>query len=892
MEPNLDDRVTTSFGNFKLQSTDLAPPLLVERTLTVIVEPFPFLSLPAEIRIVIYNYTFAAIKFPTIEYSASSCPSVNTASPTASKQVYEEASVLFYRGNVFRFSTSQIRTLQMIPRILKHLQRIEIEDAYEGERRWDLCMGLEGLSALPEMRAIVLGTEALGNGINALRKYLLRSKYRAVADYGSIYAPEGTPDGYEVEWSRIVLRNSQAFQTWKGSRPLISDQDLRGFQANTNVCHAALDLERLPKVKVVCVWKRASFRDHLNEDWLRHFPFMKLPVELRLLIYQFYFAEYPPKTYVCCWRTRDGPPRPSFITNICDREPKIGFPPWVICPSLFIASRQVRAEAKNIFYHMNVFRFSSEQMWALFTKPELLENLRRIEIENDTVERRDWALDEVLGALQQLPLLVEVVVGLMVSSENDDTIFRLESTGFIAWEKKYREVEEGIRRSEDYLSRTHFSETLQKLIQDRPFMSPNEKRLIELERKLWYSVARDPSGLERDDFFYQMARFPKVSFVHFNKRALWEADQTVDSLMIGDNYGGQNGVSAAEVHYKQIKNLGLNKEFEGFTRVYLGQGRYISSTCRVHITNTLTVTADYRMEDKIHVDDICQVDDDSAEDDASEPQKQSQFLKLPFEVRMMIYDFALPIDRSTVIVCLWPITGPTSFISNILTPTQHDDFAPHVIDTSLFAVNRQVNAEVSNPFYQKHIFRFSSPQLGTLLMVPAVLNKLRRMEIEDVLPDQRRWNLESMLDKFQDLPLLDEVIVGVVASGECAQTLNRIEDRPFDRWDSENQRLLHKWLDAEDFNERYRAHEEYCRQDEPSPKAMVDKRDGFFFDMWNIRREFPFTIPTNQPIPLDKFSYRMIELPKVTYLNFELRDKCRKSQSMATTSSDSSLPFA
>jgi len=73
-----------------------------------------------------------------------------------------------------------------------------------------------------------------------------------------------------------------------------------------------------------------------------------------------------------------------------------------------------------------------------------------------------------------------------------------------------------------------FIADLQKLIEDRPFLSPSEKRLVDLERKLWHPVIGDPNpcDLERDDFFYQMTRFPKVSFVNFNRRAFWEAGQT------------------------------------------------------------------------------------------------------------------------------------------------------------------------------------------------------------------------------------------------------------------------------------------------------------------------------------------------------------------------------
>jgi len=88
----------------------------------------------------------------------------------------------------------------------------------------------------------------------------------------------------------------------------------------------------------------------------------------------------------------------------------------------------------DAFYHTNVFRFRSEQVRNLFENTEILGSLKRIEIDDDTMYRSEQPLDEVLEPLQQLPSLAEVLIGVIVSSDQDDTIFRLESTRFVAWE--------------------------------------------------------------------------------------------------------------------------------------------------------------------------------------------------------------------------------------------------------------------------------------------------------------------------------------------------------------------------------------------------------------------------------------------------------------------------
>jgi len=183
---------------------------------------------------------------------------------TVCKKVYEEASVLFYNRGIFRFNSSQIGTLTMIPRILNHLQSIEIEDGYEDRRRWDLCSWLESLSALPEMRTIILGNKALGMDLNTSRKFLPRSKFRLFIDYTSTDPPTETRDDDLVEWSKLALRTDKAFDVWKSSQPLLSDWDLIDFYSRKSIAHAALDLERLPKVMVVNFSKRACLVRNVN----------------------------------------------------------------------------------------------------------------------------------------------------------------------------------------------------------------------------------------------------------------------------------------------------------------------------------------------------------------------------------------------------------------------------------------------------------------------------------------------------------------------------------------------------------------------------------------------------------------------------------------------------
>ena len=250
----------------------------------------------------------------------------------------------------------------------------------------------------------------------------------------------------------------------------------------------------------------------------------------------------------------------------------------------------------------------------------------------------------------------------------------------------------------------------------------------------------------------------------------------------------------------------------------------------------------------------------------------------------MIYEFVLPVNRSTVIVCCWP-PGPASFIGNILTSSQLIDSSAHILDTSLFRVSKLVNAEASGWFYRKHIFRFSSSQLCTLLMVPTVLNNLQRIEVEDIFPDQRRWDLVSVLDRLQGLPLLKEAIAGSAVCGRCIITATNIEDRPVYRWCSESRRLWDMWLVSRGEDERTSLWNEHCRMEETCPKAIYEKNEDFFRQMGTIRDKFDRGSSSEPPIQPDEFSYRLVELPKVTILNFKLRARWRNSQTQATNSS-------
>ena len=75
--------------------------------------------------------------------------------------------------------------------------------------------------------------------------------------------------------------------------------------------------------------------------------------------------------------------------------------------------------------------------------------------------------------------------------------------------------------------------------------------------------------------------------------------------------------------------------------------------------------------------------------------------------------------------------------------------------------------EAASVYYAKRSFRFDSAQLATLFLTSRIFDSLRALEIEDVLPHQRRWPMVATLDKLSRAAKMRTIIIGTnVSLGE------------------------------------------------------------------------------------------------------------------------------
>ena len=82
------------------------------------------------------------------------------------------------------------------------------------------------------------------------------------------------------------------------------------------------------------------------------------------------------------------------------------------------------------------------------------------------------------------------------------------------------------------------------------------------------------------------------------------------------------------------------------------------------------------------------------------------------------------------------------------------------IENTIFLINKQIYEEVSSIFYPEYRLRFNSHQFRTLVQLPRVFLKLRRLEMEDIWRGQRDWVLEPALKFLANAPHLEDVVIG------------------------------------------------------------------------------------------------------------------------------------
>lgn len=159
-------------------------------------------------------------------------------------------------------------------------------------------------------------------------------------------------------------------------------------------------------------------------------------------------------------------------------------------------------------------------------------------------------------------------------------------------------------------------------------------------------------------------------------------------------------------------------------------------------------------------------------------------MKLPPEIRCIIYRYCLPPKTKKSLICVWqtkprneifptPVSHeePTdyylpSFSSNLhdypligprAAPIQREkDF----VGQTILAVNRLIHEEASRDFYRSHTFRFNSRQLESRSIHSGMIPRLCNIEIEDAVFRFCQRSTEMKLIGLSRSPNLKRVVVG------------------------------------------------------------------------------------------------------------------------------------
>lgn len=125
-------------------------------------------------------------------------------------------------------------------------------------------------------------------------------------------------------------------------------------------------------------------------------PFLQLPAELRISIYDIILIEGQSGSVICTWQSSLGI---SFETNLySQREQGTGA---LSTPDLIglAINKQIYKEACKEFYTKRTFRFNTEQVGRLLQCPGILNYLRCIEIEDMMKQRHLHDLEPMLKTL-------------------------------------------------------------------------------------------------------------------------------------------------------------------------------------------------------------------------------------------------------------------------------------------------------------------------------------------------------------------------------------------------------------------------------------------------------------------------------------------------------------
>ena len=168
-------------------------------------------------------------------------------------------------------------------------------------------------------------------------------------------------------------------------------------------------------------------------------------------------------------------------------------------------------------------------------------------------------------------------------------------------------------------------------------------------------------------------------------------------------------------------------------------------------------------------------------------------MKLPAELRELIFHFLLVHGRTSPAICILASHLPPTFTSNILSYIEDDSQylqSGDRIDTAILRVNKQLRSEAGYYFYAKLRFRVNSAQLPRLMMSSDILGWLRHIEIEDVRTGMRDWGLIKVMDTLAASPNIKGISFGTNVFDRREYSLKlQIELRSYRRWEQQEVKL-------------------------------------------------------------------------------------------------------
>ncbi|MCJ1380183.1 hypothetical protein MMC17_003286 [Xylographa soralifera] len=230
------------------------------------------------------------------------------------------------------------------------------------------------------------------------------------------------------------------------------------------------------------------------------------------MIYTFLFFGNSCDTFVCCWESSKSP---SLTYNILNPG-HLDQDSWnMVDNALFVVSRTISEEARNIFYSKGIFKVNSIQVTALLLLPQILDYLRELQVEDTLPNQRLWKLDQVLDRLSAVPGLKRVIVGANVVGKS--------------W-KDLNEIRDRPLQRLHGISRKLFREAMKSSMEELNNCVRRIKEAIEMETA--YRQHRHDNEVLQPFHFLQnykpevhileLAEYPKVNFIHFKKRIKYE----------------------------------------------------------------------------------------------------------------------------------------------------------------------------------------------------------------------------------------------------------------------------------------------------------------------------------------------------------------------------------